>query len=98
MFLCWPFCFFTFINLSALINLFASMVCRRVLLVLFFTFNVVFNEPFYFNALISFNESFNIYVLINFYDLVNLSTLMVKCGALRFCIALIFYYVFSTLS
>jgi hypothetical protein len=59
--------------------------------VFFSTFSVVFSEPFYFSALISFNEPFNIYASIN------LSTLVVQCGALRFCVHFLFYFVFSEL-
>jgi hypothetical protein len=69
------------------------MVYRRVLLVFFSTFNVVFNEPSCFNALICFNEPFYIYASINFCTLLNLFALVVQCDVLNF--ALVF---FSTMS
>jgi hypothetical protein len=51
------------------------MVCKRVLLVFFSIFNVVFNEPFGFNALIYFNEPFYIFALVSIFILINLFVL-----------------------
>jgi hypothetical protein len=73
------------------------MVYKRVLLVFFSILNIVFSEPFYFNALICCNEPFYISTSLNFFTLVNLSTLVVKCGVSRFCVGLFFYYVFFIL-
>ncbi len=70
------------------------MVYKRVLLVFFSTFNVVFNEPFCFSALICFKEPFYISALVNFSTSVNLFALVVQCGVLGFCVSLFFYYVF----
>jgi hypothetical protein len=69
----------------------------RVLLVFYSAFNVVFNEPFYFNALICFNEPFYISISANFSTLINLFTLVVQCDALGLCISFLFYYVFYIL-
>jgi hypothetical protein len=47
------------------------VVCRKVMLVFFSIFNVVFNEPFGFSGLICFNEHFYISALVNIFTLIN---------------------------
>jgi hypothetical protein len=97
MFFCWLFYLFISINPFALVNLFTSMVYKKVLLVFFFTLHVIFSEPFCFNALICFNEPFYNYASVNFNTSVNFFALVVQCGALRFYASLLFYFVFFTL-
>ncbi len=99
MFICWPFYLFASINHYALVNIFfALVVYKKVLLVFFSTLNVVFSEHFCFSTFIGFNKPFYIYASVNFSTSLNFFALVVQCGVLRFCVGILFYYVFSTLS
>jgi hypothetical protein len=62
------------------------MVYKRVMLVLFFTLNVVFSVPLCFSAFLCFNEPFYIFVSIDLTAFQKPSALTIQCGVLGFCV------------